>query len=261
MWQARLAPPAAILAAWALAPGAACAQSLYVIPTDSHAPVLASVQPLRVVLHARDPDRLAKRLGAGPPAAGTDSIGVVLDSTTSLRGLPDRSWLDATFVLDFHDSGVAKLSAAFEQSLGRKPAADEATRAALVEFVAASLKPSSSRSFDIASEIAVRREGDCTEFAVLTATLARAAGIPARVALGVALVAEAQRFGAYGHAWAELQIGGKWVVADAALAKTKRPVWYLPIGVLQDEGMGYALDVAGLTPVWVQRIEVLGAVQ
>jgi len=36
------------------------------------------------------------------------------------------------------------------------------------------------------------------------------------------------------------------------------PVRYLPFGVLENEGMGFELDVARLTPVWVQRIEVLG---
>lgn len=250
-----------MLAAGALASGAVRAQSLYVIPTESRAPLIATPQPLRVILHARDPLRLAGVLGAEPPASGTDAINIVLNHYAGIRGVPERSWLDSSFVLNYRDSGVEALSRAFEKALGRKPSGDEATRVALVKFVAASMKSESNRGFDIAPEVASRLEGDCSEYAVLTAALARAAGIPARVALGLALVAGPQRYGAYGHAWAELKINGNWVVADAALSNVKWPIWYVPFGVLQNEGMGYALDVASLTPVWVQRVEVLGTLQ
>src|SRR5690606_4085362 len=42
-----------------------------------------------------------------------------------------------------------------------------------------------SQAFSTAAEVAKRREGDCTEHAVLLAGLARARGIPARVAIGL----------------------------------------------------------------------------
>ena len=246
------------LAGAAVVPGAAPAQSLYVIPTEASAAVVESQQPLRVVLHARDPERLAGILGVQGPAAGTDALPYVLDRYPAIQGLTDHTWLDATFVLDYRDEKVMQLTAAFREGLGRKPAANEATRAALVGFVAATVRGSQDQGFDIASEVATRRQGDCTEYAVLTAALARSIGIPARVVLGLALVAEPQRYGAYGHAWAEFRIGDTWVVADSALSGLKRPLWYLPFGVLENEGMGYTMDVARLTPVWVQRVDVLG---
>jgi len=251
---------AAALASWGLVPAECAAQSLYVVPTESHGAPVDEAQPLRVLLHSRSPVELAKVLGVEAPAAGTDTLTFVLDGYTVIHGIPERSWLDATFVLDYRDSNVAQLSAEFEQRLGRKPAADAETRAALVEFVATTVKPSLDREFDIASEVATRREGDCTEHAVLAAALARGAGIPARVVLGLALIHDARHYGSYGHAWAELRIDGRWVVADAVLRKQKFPVRYLPFGVLENEGMGFMLDVARLTPVWVQRVEVLGAV-
>jgi hypothetical protein len=69
-----------------------------------------------------------------------------------------------------------------------------------------------------ASETAETRTGDCSEFAVLTAALCRAAGIPARVAVGIAYVDEfagtENSFG--GHAWTQVYIGGKWYDLDAA---------------------------------------------
>jgi len=64
-----------------------------------------------------------------------------------------------------------------------------------------------------AAEVARSREGDCTEHAVLLAALARARGIPARVAIGLVYVEGAQAF-AY-HMWDELLIDGQWTAFDA----------------------------------------------
>jgi len=69
-----------------------------------------------------------------------------------------------------------------------------------------------------AVEVAESKQGDCTEFAVLSAAMCRAVGIPARVVMGVAYVENymgmENRFG--GHAWTEAFVGGKWVGIDAA---------------------------------------------
>lgn len=61
-----------------------------------------------------------------------------------------------------------------------------------------------------AREVLRTRRGDCNEHAVLLAALARAAGIPARVAAGVVYLDD----GFYYHAWNELWLG-RWVSADA----------------------------------------------
>lgn len=246
------------LAIWAVAPSEVLAQSLYVIPTESPASQVDESQPLRVVLHARDPQGLAKVLGVEPPVAGNDALPYVLDGYAVIHGTPERSWLESTFVMDYQDSRVAKLSADFKETLGGKRPPDAAMRPALVAFAAKTLKSTQNRGFDIASEVATRREGDCTEYAVLTAALARAEGIPARVVLGLALIHGPKQYGAFGHAWAEFKVDGHWLVADAALWKQAYPVRYLPFGVLENEGMGFTMEVARLTPVWVQRVEVLG---
>ena len=69
-----------------------------------------------------------------------------------------------------------------------------------------------------ASEVAVSRQGDCTEHAVLTAALCRAVGIPAQVVSGLAYVSQwhtvSNGFG--GHAWTQVYIGDKWYNIDAA---------------------------------------------
>jgi hypothetical protein len=64
------------------------------------------------------------------------------------------------------------------------------------------------------------REGDCTEHAVLLAALARAIGIPARVATGLSYTANfgGRRHVFVPHAWVFAWIDGRWQGFDAALA-------------------------------------------
>jgi hypothetical protein len=74
-----------------------------------------------------------------------------------------------------------------------------------------------------AAEVAASRQGDCSEFAVLTAALCRAVGIPAQVVVGVAYVREfAGQEGFGGHAWTQANINGKWVGLDAAFKASGR---------------------------------------
>jgi hypothetical protein len=65
------------------------------------------------------------------------------------------------------------------------------------------------------------REGDCTEHALLLAALARAAGIPARVATGLAYAGEfgGQRHVYVPHAWVFAWIDGRWQGFDAAMPR------------------------------------------
>jgi len=69
-----------------------------------------------------------------------------------------------------------------------------------------------------AAEVAVSRQGDCSEHAVLTAALCRAVGIPAQVVTGLAYVPQWRTFqnGFGGHAWVQVFLGDKWVGLDAA---------------------------------------------
>lgn len=63
-------------------------------------------------------------------------------------------------------------------------------------------------------ETLTSRRGDCTEHAVLLASLCRARGIPARMATGFAYAG-----GMFlGHAWTEVKLGSGWYPLDAALS-------------------------------------------
>jgi len=75
-----------------------------------------------------------------------------------------------------------------------------------------------------AAEVAVSRQGDCSEHAVLTVALCRAVGIPAQVVTGLAYVSQWSTFrnGFGGHAWVQVYLGDKWVGLDAAFRGTGR---------------------------------------
>lgn len=110
-------------------------------------------------------------------------------------------------------------------ALAREAAGDaRGTRARMVRleaFVRGYIRTKSLRvGYASASEVLRDREGDCTEHAVLLAALARALGIPARVATGIAYTP------AYGgrrdvfvpHAWVLAWVDGRWQGFDAALS-------------------------------------------
>ncbi len=76
-------------------------------------------------------------------------------------------------------------------------------------------RPGFSQAFDTAADVIRSGEGDCTEHAVLLAAMARARGIPARVAIG--LVYHKQSF--LYHMWTEMNLEGRWTPMDATLAQ------------------------------------------
>jgi hypothetical protein len=106
-----------------------------------------------------------------------------------------------------------------------KDAAEAAKR--VESFVARYIENRSlSVGYASAAEVAKSRQGDCSEFAVLTAAMCRAVGIPAQVVTGVAYVEDFGGFEGFGgHAWVQAYIGGtsgKWVGLDAAFRSAGR---------------------------------------
>jgi len=118
----------------------------------------------------------------------------------------------------FVQSNNEKIIELAKEAIGNTKDAAEAVQR--IESFVAEYIDNRSLSVGYASsvEVAQSRQGDCSEFAVLTAALCRAVGIPARVVTGVAYVGEFMGyenvFG--GHAWTEAYVGGKWVGLDAS---------------------------------------------
>jgi hypothetical protein len=228
--------------------------ALFVVPTDgAPAKPVQPGEPLPVALYARELTRLADALGLPAPAAGAERLEYAVAAYPQLPADKGRTWLESTFVVDFEERDTQRALEELIKAKGQRP-----SRAQLIEFASTTLKPTLGRGFDIASVVARRREGDCTEFAVLTAALARATRVPARVVLGLALISSSKgTYSSYGHAWTEVLEDGRWVVADAALYGLPEEVRYIPYGVLSDEGPGYSLNIARLTNAWIQRVTIL----
>lgn len=80
------------------------------------------------------------------------------------------------------------------------------------QYVYTLLRKENSATFSSAVETLEAGYGDCGEHAVLLAALLRAAGVPARVVLGLLYVAPKK--GYYYHAWVVAYAGGNWIFAD-----------------------------------------------
>lgn len=96
---------------------------------------------------------------------------------------------------------------------------------------------------DSASTVMKTRRGDCTEHAVLLAALCRAAGVPARVAIGLVYVEPADRF--YYHMWTEVYVHDGWFALDGTLGQGFIAGGHIKLG---DASLKGASDLAAFLP-------------
>jgi hypothetical protein len=130
---------------------------------------------------------------------------------------PDKVILEATKPTRFLQSDNERVIDLARRAVGDTKDAAEAARK-IEAFVAEYIENRNlSVGYASAAEVAASKQGDCSEFAVLTAAMCRAVGIPAQVVVGVAYVSDfAGHQGFGGHAWAQAYIGDKWIGLDAA---------------------------------------------
>ena len=87
----------------------------------------------------------------------------------------------------------------------------------ICQWVYNNIRKKGTATISNALETLKSREGDCGEHAALFVGLSRAAGLPARVASGLAYV---PGFGAFGgHAWCEVYVG-KWIAVDPTFGQS-----------------------------------------
>lgn len=155
--------------------------------------------------------------------ASTDNPHVATVTVVALRPGDDSAGKDdapvdahrqSNSLLQSDDPRIRRLAA---QAVGQaKSEADKAV--ALERFVHGYMRQVTfSQAFGTAADVAESRQGDCTEFAVLLAALARAAGIPSRVAVGLVYTEAAGEPGFAFHMWDELYVQGAWIPYDATL--------------------------------------------
>jgi len=113
--------------------------------------------------------------------------------------------------------------------------------------------------FATAAETARQKAGDCTEHAMLAAALARSAGMPSRVVLGLAYaepgtMTPGGKF--YYHMWAEVWVG-QWYPLDAALGAHDATHIAIARSDLQEQGDALELSAAALQFIGAVHLRVI----
>jgi transglutaminase-like putative cysteine protease len=158
-----------------------------------------SIRPLDA--HAAELTVRSLRPGDMPQAADT-SGGVA------------KEYLTANSVLQIDDPRIQQMA---QEAKGEAQGASQVALALERYVHGAVTQKNFSQAFSTAAEVAESREGDCTEHAVLLAAIARACGIPARVAIGLVYVESAGGFGY--HMWTEMYLDGHWTPLDAIMGQ------------------------------------------
>jgi len=123
--------------------------------------------------------------------------------------LPPGAFTEALQPTSFCQSDVAEITAAAREIVAGERNAWRAAKK-IAAWVRREMTPNYDVGFATAKETFVRRRGDCSEYTVLTVALCRAAGIPARAAVGIMYAG-----GIFGyHMWPEVFVG-QWVGLDA----------------------------------------------
>ncbi len=123
--------------------------------------------------------------------------------------LEEAAFLQPNAILQSDDPEVMRLAGTI---VGNKHDRFLAARK-LQDWAAQNLKLDLGVALAPASEVARNRRGTCAAYAVLLASLERAAGIPSRFAMGYVYVD-----GIWGgHAWTEILVNGQWIPLDAAV--------------------------------------------
>ncbi len=101
---------------------------------------------------------------------------------------------------------------------------------------------------EVASAVLASAEGDCSEYTLLFVAMARAAGIPARRVVGLAYTYNDGEPAFGYHAWAEVEIDGRWVQVDPTWNETVADATHVK---LSEGDSNYWHQAAGNIQVWI----------
>lgn len=125
-----------------------------------------------------------------------------------MEGKPEilKEYLKPTVLIQVNDPGIKQLALKLTKGIS-----DPWQKALVLEkWVFENLEKSMTVSLPSAVEVLQSRRGDCNEHATLFAALARAAGLPTKISLGVVYLDG--KF--YYHAWNSVHCGKKWIELD-----------------------------------------------
>jgi hypothetical protein len=156
---------------------------------------------------------------------------------------------------NFIQSDDPKIVAAAQEAAGRETDPWKAALA-LEQYVHRVVQPDFNDAFSTAADVVRAGKGDCKGHAILLAALARARGIPARVAIGMVCLGDAF----CGHMWTEVYIDGRWTPLDATLGRGGIGAAHLKQGQSALEGVSAYLSFLPAAQVAGRlKIEVLEA--
>ncbi|HTU93057.1 MAG TPA: transglutaminase-like domain-containing protein [Gemmataceae bacterium] len=137
------------------------------------------------------------------------------DPSLTLPARQSEECLKTCYFIDCGDARVKEL--AKRAAGGEKDAWAKARR--IERWVKQNMRVDNAAPLGPASDAARLLRGDCRHYALLTAALCRAEGIPARTAIGLLYVEKARRPMMGFHMWTELWIDGQWLGLDATLGQ------------------------------------------
>lgn len=180
-------------------------------------------------------------------------IEVTLIKNVTLPGTPREQHSNSSFVMDLGEESTQNFIKGFAQEAYPQANILQNIKQYTHQYIE---NPTYLHGFHIASKVAKSKSGDCTEYAVLTTSLARHANLPARYITGVVLIEESQGVQVYGHAWTEVWHEESWKIVDAALFGVEAAdLFYLPIAELTNEGPGYIFSTVESINYFPARIE------
>ncbi|MBV8232369.1 MAG: transglutaminase domain-containing protein [Planctomycetaceae bacterium] len=190
---------------------------------------LKSDDPSKLVPSDR---RQALRPGPDPNTSILEVKSLGAADGTSEPGQVDEQFLRPNSLVTSEDPIVRSLA---DKAVG--DAVDPWEKAVKIEhWVAQNLKDKNFKTaFAPASEVARNLSGDCTEHGVLVAAMCRAAGVPARVAVGLVY---ADHLGGFGfHLWNEVYVNQRWVAIDAAFDQSTVDAVHIKLGDTSLDGV------------------------
>ncbi len=225
--------------------------TVFRVPVDTQVPEGAMVHRLKLEIAGVDPKEYDLS-GPGQQVLGTAPLVVEIktpDVPAEPVTLPIAAESDYLKPSVSIQCDAPEVKAKLNEAIGAEKDGVAATRK-LVSWVFTVVEKQPTASFPNALDVLKTMKGDCNEHAVLFAALARAAGIPTRIAVGLLYMNRAF----YYHAWNEVYLG-KWIPVDATFGEF--PASALHVRLAQGELIQQA-EILGLVGVIGIKVREFG---
>jgi hypothetical protein len=233
---------------------------------------VAAIAPGTTIATPREAARLELRIGGFPDdlrpsfpprqSLDGDRLTIATERAEELESYPlpaDRQRFAAdlgpTLFLESDAPAIRELAASIVGE--ERDAAIVARR--ILDWVHEELAKVPSAAWPSALEVLRTRQGDCNEHAVLFAALARAAGLPARIAAGVVYAGGDPAFpdAFYYHAWNEVWLG-RWVAIDSVFGQLPADATHVQFLVGGPERHAELVRLLGRVSLSVLDVETRG---